>query len=86
MTDKEDEITNATPDISTDEKAILFLDAKRAYILSLPWLYVTGEQTGIGASGENDMRAVERGLKQYFVSIIQPVVKALWGVETEFKS
>lgn len=87
MTDKEDEITNATPDISTDEKAILFLDAKRAYILSLPLAYVTGEQTGgIGASGENDMRAVERGLKQYFVSIIQPVVKALWGVETEFKS
>lgn len=87
MLDKEDEIATATPDTSSTEKAITFLDAKRAFILGLPIAYVTGQQTGgIGSSGENDMRAVERGLIQYFVSIIQPVLKALWGAETEFKS
>lgn len=87
MIDKEDEITTATPDTSSSEKAIGFLDAKRSFILGLPIAYVTGQQTGgIGSSGENDMRAVERGLVQYFVSIIQPVLKALWGQETEFKS
>lgn len=87
LIDKNDDIATANPDTSTTEKAIGFLDAKRAFILDLPIAYVTGEQTGgIGSSGENDMRAVERGLKQYFVSIIQPVLKALFGVETEFKS
>lgn len=87
LLDKNDEITTATPDTSSTEKAIVFLDAKRAFILGLPMAYISGEQTGgIGASGENDMRAVERGLKQYFVSIIQPVLKALFQAETEFKS
>jgi hypothetical protein len=32
------------------------------------------------------MRAVERGLKQYFESVLKPVLKALFGVDTEFKS
>lgn len=87
MVDSEDEITTTSPDIAPTEKSISFLDAKRAFILGLPIAYITGQQTGgIGSSGENDMRAVERGLKQYFVSIIQPVLKALWGAETEFKS
>lgn len=87
MIDKNDEILAASVDMSADEKSIMFLDSKRAFILDLPIAYVTGEQTGgIGSSGENDMRAVERGLKQYFVSIIEPVVKALWKAEVEFKS
>lgn len=87
LLDKQDEITSANPDTSSTEKAIGFLDAKRAFILSLPIAYVTGELTGgIGSSGEADMREVERGLKQYFVSIIQPVSKAIYKVDTEFKS
>lgn len=87
LLDKNDDITTATPDTSSTEKAMTFLDAKRAFILGLPMAYISGEQTGgIGASGENDMRAVERGLKQYFVSIVQPVLKALWKAEVEFKS
>lgn len=87
MLDKNDEITSANPDTTSTEKAIVFLDAKRAFILGLPLAYVTGEQTGgIGSSGENDMRAIERGLKQYFVSIIRPVLKALLGIDTKFKS
>jgi hypothetical protein len=87
LLDQKDTIETATPDTSTSEKAIGFLDSKKAFVLALPIAYVTGLQTGgIGASGENDMRAVERGLKQYFVSIIQPVFKALFQIETEFKS
>lgn len=87
LIDQKDSIETATPDTSSSEKAIDFLDAKRAFVLGLPLAYISGEQTGgIGSSGENDMRAVERGLKQYFVSIIQPVLKALFGAEVEFKS
>lgn len=87
MIDSEDTIETATPDTSSTEKAISFLDAKRAYILGLPIAYVSGLQTpGIGSTGEADMRATERGLKQYFVSIIQPVLKEIFKIETEFKS
>lgn len=80
--DKNDEITTATPNIEPTEKAIAFLDSKRAFILGLPLAYISGLQTGgIGTTGEADMRAVERGLKQYFLTIIQPVLKALLKIE-----
>jgi hypothetical protein len=87
MLDVKDEITSASPDTSSTEKAIGFLDAKRAFILSLPISYISGLQTpGIGSTGEADTKAVERGLKQYFVSIIKPVLKSLFNIETKFKS
>lgn len=87
VTDAKDLIECASPDISPTEKAIAFFDAKRAYILALPLSYISGAQTpGIGSTGEADMRAVERGLKQYWTSILYPVIKALWQKETEFKS
>lgn len=85
--DKDDEITTATPSTEATEKAIHFLNAKRAYILSMPLSYIDGEQTGgIGTTGESDMRAVERGLLQYFFEIIQPVFKALFGIDVKFRS
>lgn len=85
--DAEDLIELLSPDTASTEKAIGFLDAKRAYILGLPLSYVSGLQTpGIGSTGEADTKAVERGLKGYFVSILYPTAKALFGVETQFKS
>lgn len=87
MTDVEDEIVTAAPDTSTSEKAIDFIDAKRAFILSLPLAYIKGEQTGgMNTTGESDMRAIERGLKQYFESIMKPTIDALWNVKVEFNS
>ena len=32
------------------------------------------------------MRQIERGLKQYFVTIVRPALKALFGVDVTFKS
>lgn len=85
--DGEDSIVTATPNIEPTEKAISFLDSKRAFYLDLPISYISGTQTpGIGSTGEADMRAVERGLKQYFFSIIHPVLFALFGVDTTFES
>lgn len=88
VVDAADQITTTTPDISPTEKAIAFLDAKRAFYLDLPISYVSGLQTpGIGSTGEADMRAVERGLKaQYFFPIVQPVLKAIFGIDVSFKS
>ncbi len=87
LMDVKDQIETAKPDTEATEKAITFLDAKRAFILGMPLSYISGEQTGgIGTTGEADMRAVERGLKQYYVSIIRPVLDAIFGASTEFKS
>lgn len=83
--DKEDEITNATPDIAPTEKAISFLDGKRAYVLGLPLAYIVGEQSGgIGATGQADARAIDRGLKPYFNSIVKPTVDALLGTNVQY--
>lgn len=87
LLDAKDSVVNATPDISPTEKAISFLDSKRAFVLALPVSYVTGVQTSsIGSTGEQDMRSVERGLKQYFETILKPTCKALFGPTVEFKS
>lgn len=87
LIDKEDQIENATPDLSATDKAMIFLDGKKAWILGFPISYINGEQTGgIGSTGEGDTKAIERGLKAYFSSIIQPVLKELMGLNVKFKS
>lgn len=87
MMDKEDDVTTNAPDISSIKESISFLDSKRSFYYSMPTSYINGEQTpGIGSTGEADTRAVERGLKQYFISILKPVIEALFGVKVSFKS
>jgi hypothetical protein len=87
MLDAGDEITTSKPDMESTEKAIMFLDAKRAFLLNLPLSYINGEQTGgIGSTGEADTRAVERGLKHYWISIIKPALSAIFGINPTFKS
>lgn len=87
LIDADDQIVSSSPDTSSSEKSITFLNGKKAYILDLPLSYISGEQTGgIGSTGEADMRAVERGLKQYFHSIIKPVMKVIFNINVEFRS
>lgn len=85
--DAKDTITTSTPDVTPTEKAIGFLDAKRAFYLDLPIAYISGLQTtGLSSTGEADTKAIERGLKQYYFAIIDPVLTALFDIDTEFKS
>lgn len=87
MLDAQDDVVVPTVDMSPTEKAMAFLDAKKSFILSLPMSWIAGEQTaGIGSTGEADMRAVERGLKQYWVSVVRPALQKVFGAETKFKS
>lgn len=86
MLDAGDDITTAKVDIDPAKEAIAFLDAKRAFHLSLPLAYISGLQTGgIGSTGDADARAVDRGLKQYFASIMQPVVERVFGEDVEYR-
>lgn len=85
LLDAKDVIENASPDITPTEKAIMFLNSKRAYILGMPMAYISGLQTGgIGSTGEADTKAVERGLKQYFYAILKPAIKSIFKKDVEF--
>ncbi len=87
MIDKADEIAVLNVNTEASEKAMSFLAQKKAWILSVTAAYLSGEQTGgIGSTGENDSRALENGLKQYFLTIIKPVCDQLFSVDCKFKS
>lgn len=87
MLDAEDSVETATPDLAATEKSINFIGDKLAFYLGMPSSYITGEQTGgIGSTGENDMRAVERGLKSYYFSIVKPTVEEIFGATVKYKS
>ncbi len=87
MMDKNDEIATGTPDITPIKESIAFLDSKRAFYLGMPLSYINGEQTpGIGSTGEADTKAVERGLKNYYISILKPVLEEVFEISTSFKS
>lgn len=87
MLDGKDTIETAKPDLTATNSAMEFLNEKRAGYLNMPCSYITGElNSGLGDSGNADARAIERGLKSYFVSIIKPVCNALYDVDLDFKS
>jgi hypothetical protein len=87
MCDAKDIIETAKPDLTSVKEAILFLNQKRSLYLGLPESYINGEQTaGLGATGEGDTKAVERGLKNYYFSIIKPVVEKIFGTSLTYKS
>ncbi len=87
LLDAKDSIETATPQLESTKQSIEFLDGKRSFWLGMPASYINGEQTGgIGSTGEGDSKAIERGLKAYFYSIIKPVLEDLFTVKLKFKS
>lgn len=85
MIDGDDVIDTAKPDLTAAKEGMLFVSAKRSYYLGMPISYITGEQTtGIGSTGEADTKAIDRGLKGYYFSIIKPTVEAIFGIKTTF--
>lgn len=86
LVDGDDVITTTSPDVSPVKEAVSFLDGKRSFYLGMPMSYVNGILAkGLGDSGDADARAVERGLKAYYFSVIKPAVEKLFGITTEFK-
>lgn len=87
MMDGKDAIKTTTPNLEAANASITLLNQKKGWYLGMPASYITGEQTtGMGTTGENDTKAVERGLKNYFESILKPVLDALFGVKVKYKS
>ena len=87
LMDEKDSIVNSVVDVTPTEKSMAFLNQKRSYYLGLPAAYISGEQTsGMGTTGENDTKAIERGLKQYYVSIVKPILETLFSIKVSYKS
>lgn len=87
LVDEKDVIETAKPDLTAVKEGMMFVSAKRSYYLGMPLSYITGEQTtGIGSTGEADTKAIDRGLRAYFFSIVKPVVEAIFGVKVSFSA
>lgn len=87
LMDGEDTIETATPDLTATNSTVDLIAQKLGFYLGLPAAYITGEQTGgLGTTGENDTKAIERGLKSYFVSVVKPVIEAVFAVKLTYKS
>lgn len=85
MIDAGDSIELPSPSVDSTKETINFINQKRAYILDMPTSYIDGEQTsGIGSTGEQDTRAVERGLKIYFNTILKPVIEEVFKIDVSF--
>lgn len=87
LMDAKDVVANAVPDLTAITASIDYLSEKRAFYLGLPKSYLCGEMTeGIGTTGESDTKATERGLKNYYESIIRPVLTMLFDIKPTYKS
>lgn len=87
LMDGKDIVDTVKPDLTATNASMEFLNGKKAGYLNMPCSYIDGELNGgLGDSGQADARAIERGLKSYFVSIMKPVCKALFGIDIDFKS
>lgn len=87
MMDAKDVIELAKVDVTATEATMELVQRKRSEYLNMPASYFNGEQKkGMTDTGKADARAVERGLKGYYFSIIKPVLEALFEGKTTFKS
>lgn len=87
MLDGKDTIESAKPDLTATNSASEFIETKRAFYLGMPCSYLQGETSkGLGDSGDADSKATERGLKQYYFSIVKPTLEAIFEIKTSFKS
>lgn len=87
LLDGKDSIEMAKPDLTATTASMDFISEKKSFYLGLPASYITGESSkGLGDTGTGDAKAVERGLRGYYFSIIKPVLEALFNIKTDFET
>ncbi len=87
--DAKDEILCMIPDLTAVKASVEYLNEKRAFYLGMPCSYF-GEKSGsgLGDTGEADTKGIERGLKNYYNSVMKPILEAIFGddLELSYKS
>lgn len=86
--DAGDSIDTAKPDLTATKSSMEFIANKQSFYLGLPASYIVGLQStsSMSDTGKADSKAVERGLRAYYFSIVKPVLEALFDAKTTFKS
>lgn len=85
--DANDFVETASPNMDSMKLGLDFLNQKRSFYLGLPKSYIEGTlQEGMGDSGHGDAKAVDRGLKSYYFSIIKPIVESIFNVKPSYKA
>ncbi len=87
LLDAKDIIETAKPDLTAVNESMKLLNEKRAFYLNMPASYITGDLAGGGLSdsGQGDAKAVDRGLRPYFYSIIKPIFEAMFEIKCAYK-
>lgn len=87
LLDAKDILEALTPELESTNSASAFIDRKRAFYLRLPASYISGILgKSLNDTGEGDTKAVERGLRAYYFSIVKPIVERLFKISTTYKS
>lgn len=83
-----DSIETATVDLSPTKESVQFVAQQLSFYLGMPASWIAGiiDGSSLGDSGEREAKAVERGLRKYYFSVIAPVINALFGVKTSFRT
>lgn len=85
--DAKDVLELLNPDLTATNSAMELIEKKRSFYLGLPASYLQGEGSkGLSDTGKGDSKKIEQGLRNYYFSIVKPVVEALFGDKTTYKS
>jgi hypothetical protein len=85
--DSNDMVETTAPDLTPVKESINFINQKMSFYLGLPESYVTGALAGgLGDTGQGDTKAIDRGLKGYYFSIIKPVLESVFQISVSYKT
>lgn len=80
--DAKDIIEMVKPDLTATTASEEFINKKLSRYLGLPASWITGqEKNSMGDTGAGDAKSVERGLLNYFFSVVKPVCEALFEIQ-----
>lgn len=87
LIDAEDTIETAKMDSEPAKNMDDYIDRKLSLYIGMPAAWISNaDGASLGDSGNRNSRDIERGLRIYYFSVWKPVLEALFGKKTSFKS
>lgn len=87
LLDAKDIIETAKPDLTATNSMMDMVDKRRSLYTGLPAVWITGQtNSALSNNGDGDAKNIEKGLKNYYYSIVKPIVEKMFSITTTFKS
>lgn len=87
LCDAKDVIESLAPDMTATQATLDLIAKKQSQYLGLPPTYFGAEgKATMSDTGKGDERKVDQGLKNYYFSVIKPVVEGLFSIKTDYKT